>query len=219
MPKCRVILLFVASLLVPVSLTGQDNVRKNSELTDQRPQQARRGGGEMTPGNPGLTKGPIDRMRSRDRSGKQVSSNLAPATRTNVQLDEIVEQLHSMEIHGGGDPLEDDWFVVGGSVGSDVNFDAFQGERDVAQRVVDFVESTNDEGQWRVFYRVQDPEKAEELVSKVQSDYGKWHRKQQRAAAAAQRRVQAAQRSAAAAQRSRRSGGFRTSGVGRSGNC
>lgn len=237
MIKIRELLCFAACLLVVSSLSGQDDIQKKAELSGERPQKAFPGG-DQTPdevGDRGLMKnpqrqfglkdrtdpegrvapmskmGPMSRSGPIERATKRADFNPNRGERTSVHLEELIEKLHSMEVQGGGDPLEDDWFVVGGSVGSDVNFDAFQGERNVAERVVDFLESTNDRGQWRVFYRVQDSEKAEELVSKVKNDYGKWRRQQQRTAAAAQRRVQAAQRS--------RSGGFRSSGIGRSGSC
>ena len=228
MTKSRVFLLLVAVLLLPSSLFAQEPPRRKGPGVVAERSRDVRDGNDTLPGvvSDPRTKGPIAASESgpaqriisrRGPGGKNLGVEPARTSTPRVALEDLVSKLHAMEIHGGGEPLEEDWFVVGGSLGNEVNFDAFQGERDVAKRVVDFVESTNDEGQWRIFYRVQDSEKAQELLSKVKRDYQKWRREQAQAAVATQRRTQATRRSVST--RRGATGGFRSSGVGRSGSC
>ncbi len=122
-------------------------------------------------------------------------------------VDDILTQLQSMKVNGDGEALANDWFVVGGSLGDNVNFDVFQGEQYVADRVVEFIKSSNNKGQWRIFHRVQDEDKANELVATVKSDYRKWRQSQ---TASVSTRPQSSPRG-------RNSG--RSFGVRRSGNC
>lgn len=153
-----------------------------------------------------MSRGGIRGAYSSNRGAGRISAN-QPEVKVDT-LEDIVAQLQSMEVRGGEKALPEDWFVVGGSIGNDVNFDVFQGEQYVAKRVVEFIESTNNQGQWRVFHRIPDEEQAKELVDSVERDYRKWKRNQAASVRAARSQT---------SQRGRSSG--RTFGIGRSGNC
>jgi hypothetical protein len=114
------------------------------------------------------------------------------------QYEDVLKGLRSMKLSSGGEVSEDDWFVVGGVVGNQANFNSFQGEEDVARRVVEFVAITENRCQWRIFSREEDSYVAEEMVSKVKTNYQQWkqaqynrmmaaHRSQQRAASSYRR--------------------------------
>ena len=140
------------------------------------------------------------------RTTPSIPSQLPPTNRTQFeksdfafedkkqqrQYEDVLKKLRSMKPSSGGDASKDDWFVVGGVVCNQANFDAFQGEEDVARRVVEFVVETNNRCQWKIFSREQDSYIAEEMVGKVQSKYEQWKQGQINRMIAAQRARQRA---------------------------
>jgi hypothetical protein len=114
------------------------------------------------------------------------------------QYETILKKLRSMKRSSGGESREDDWFVLGGTVGNQSNFNTFQGEEYVAQRIVEFMSLNNNRCQWRVFSREENSSVAQEMVSQVKTSYLQWkqaeynrlvanYRAQQQRAAAYQR--------------------------------
>ncbi len=127
------------------------------------------------------------------------SSPLFEDNKQQQKYEAVLGKLRNLRLGNGEKGSNDDWFVVGGAAGNQVNFDAFQGEEEVARKVIEFLEQTNNRCQWRVFSRESDSYAAQENVSKVKSEYQQWRqaqinranayrRAQQRAAANSYRR-------------------------------
>ena len=101
----------------------------------------------------------------------------------------VLKNLEKMKPRAGT-AEKDDWFVVGGAIGSAANFNKFQGVENVAKRVVDFVSQNNGKCQWQIIARVQEEKVAQNIVESK--------------AAAYQRKARAAQQLAQRRQASRR---------------
>ncbi len=127
------------------------------------------------------------------------SSPLFEDTKQQQKFESVLNGIRKLKLNDGNDGTSNDWFVVGGIVGNQANFEAFQGEEDVARRVVEFLDQTDNRCQWKIFSRETDAYTAQENVSKVKSEYQQWRqtqinrqnairRSQQQAAANAYRR-------------------------------
>ena len=126
--------------------------------------------------------------------------------------DEVLGKLQNLEFDDGAETYADDWFVVGGMVRGQASFRQFQGEENVAKRIVEFVDENKNRCEWRVYVRAYDEQDATQMVSKVQTDYQK--RKIQQARAQRQQQI-ARQRQQIARSRAASSGGGRRSSGGR----
>ena len=95
---------------------------------------------------------------------------------------ETLNRLETMDASNGDPTGPDDWFVVGGRVGDTVNFDVFQGTRDVARRIVEFRTAYGNNCQWRVFDRTSDEAAARVMLADVKSRFENWRREQEQLA-------------------------------------
>lgn len=131
--------------------------------------------------------------------GINSSSPLFEDTKQQQRYESVLNGIRKLKLNDGNEGTISDWFVVGGIVGNQANFEAFQGEEDVARRVVEFLDQTDNRCQWKIFSRETDAYTAQENVSKVKSEYQQWRqaqisrqnaiwRSQQQAAANAYRR-------------------------------
>ena len=90
------------------------------------------------------------------------------------QYERVLKRIQSMNPAGGEESNADDWFVVGGAIGNEVNFDAYQGEKYVARRVAEFIKETRNRGQWKIYSRAPDSEIAQEQLEAVKFSYENW---------------------------------------------
>lgn len=127
------------------------------------------------------------------------SSPIFEDSKQQQKYESVLSGIRNLKLRDGNEGTSNDWFVVGGVVGNQANFDAFQGEEDVARRVVEFLDQTGNRCQWKIFSRETDAYSAQENVSKIKSEYQQWRqvqinrqnaiiRSQQQAAANAYRR-------------------------------
>ncbi|MDG1511341.1 MAG: hypothetical protein P8R31_06560 [Mariniblastus sp.] len=145
---------------------------------------------------------PTPRLSSSNLQASVATNSSSPLFEDSKQqrkYESVLNGIRNLKLNDGNEGTSNDWFVVGGVVGNQANFDAFQGEEDVARRVVEFLEQTDNRCQWKIFSRETDAYTAQENVSKVQSEYQQWRqaqinrqnairRSQQQAAANAYRR-------------------------------
>ena len=106
------------------------------------------------------------------------SSPLFEDEKQQRKYESVLNGIRTLKLTNGNDGSNTDWFVVGGVVGNQANFDVFQGEEDVARRVVEFLEETDNRCQWKIFSRETDAYAAQENVSKVKSEYQQWRQAQ-----------------------------------------
>lgn len=132
------------------------------------------------------------RLSTPNRSQFEAVGSTFEDEKQQLQYEHVLKGLRSMKLSSGEEASSDDWFVVGGVCGNQSNFDTFQGEEDVARRVVKFIAETNNQCQWKVFSREQDSYVAEEMVDKVESKYRQWKQVQINQMVAARRAQQRA---------------------------
>ncbi|MDA7926038.1 hypothetical protein N9B46_04260 [Mariniblastus sp.] len=106
------------------------------------------------------------------------SSPLFEDSKQQRKYESVLNGIRNLKPADGNTGSSNDWFVVGGVVGNQANFDAFQGEEDVARRVVEFLDQTDNRCQWKIFSRQTDAYAAQENVSKVKSEYQQWRQAQ-----------------------------------------
>ena len=87
------------------------------------------------------------------------------------QYERVLSQIQSMKPTQGGTAAADDWFVVGSAFGDQVNFETYQGEKNVAIRIAQFTTATRNRGQWRIYARASDSELADEQLATARSNY------------------------------------------------
>lgn len=119
---------------------------------------------------------------------KPETAGAAPSFETPKQrkrYEKVLRRLDNMKASDGGkSTTSTDWFVVGGIAGNEVNFDAFQGTQNVAQRAVEFTTAFGNNCQWRVFYRTSDEAVARQELEGLNLRFEQWVGQQQRLAAA-----------------------------------